>query len=77
MVDIFNREINIGNLVSFNPPSYKGLKIGRVVGFTPQKVKVSFDRYDHHNLTIENIHNFSDDILHTTSIYPKDVTLYN
>ena len=42
MKDIFGQVINVGDLVAFNPPSYKGLIMGRVTGFTPQKVRVEY-----------------------------------
>lgn len=42
MKDIIGIQLEVGQLVAFNPPSYKGLTIGRITGFTPQKVRVSY-----------------------------------
>lgn len=36
MKDLIGRTITEGDAVAFNPPSYKGLTLGIVVGFTPQ-----------------------------------------
>lgn len=41
MKDIIGIQLEVGQLVAFNPP-YKGLTIGRITGFTPQKVRVSY-----------------------------------
>lgn len=40
--DILGREIHVGAWVSFNPPRYKGLLVGKVVGFTPKMVRVEY-----------------------------------
>lgn len=45
MDDFTGRPISVGDRVAFNPPSYKGLIGGSVVGFTPQKVRVAFEKY--------------------------------
>lgn len=41
MKDLIGRTITEGDAVAFNPPSYKGLTLGIVVGFTPKMVKVA------------------------------------
>lgn len=43
MNDIFNKTILLGARIAFNPPTYKGLVIGEVVGFTPKMVKVKYN----------------------------------
>ena len=42
MKDIVGQDIAIDQVVAFNPPSYKGLKRGKVVGFTPKMVKIEY-----------------------------------
>jgi hypothetical protein len=42
MNDIAGKELSENDIVAFNPPSYKGLVKGRIVGFCPQKVKVEY-----------------------------------
>lgn len=42
MSDLFGYQIAVGDTVGFNPPHYKGLARGEVVGFTPKKVRVSW-----------------------------------
>lgn len=42
MKDIAKKELVEGDIVAFNPPAYKGLSKGKIVGFTPQKVKVEY-----------------------------------
>lgn len=44
MKDIANKELFEYDIVAFNPPSYKGLIKGKIVGFTPQKVKIEYVR---------------------------------
>lgn len=44
MKDLIGQEIVIGQMVAFNPPVYKGLGVGKVVGFTPKLVKIEFTR---------------------------------
>lgn len=38
--DIIGNVLNIGDMVAFNPPYYKGLKTGMVTSFTPKGVRV-------------------------------------
>ena len=38
--DIFGQVLCIGDIVAFNPPQYKGLVKGRVVGYTPKSVRI-------------------------------------
>lgn len=42
LIDIFGREIIVGDIVAFNPPYYKGIMKGTVTTFTPQKVRVNY-----------------------------------
>lgn len=42
MIDIFGIVIEEGDRIAFNPPKYKGLTLGIVIGFTPQRVKVRY-----------------------------------
>lgn len=46
MKDIFGQDLEIDDKVAFNPPYYKGLVIGTITGFTPQKVKVHYKGAD-------------------------------
>lgn len=39
--DIVGNTIRIGDEVAYNPPYYKGLKTGTIVGFTPKGVRLS------------------------------------
>ena len=43
--DIFGTKIRIDDQVSFNPPRYKGLEKGRVIGFTEKMVKIGYRTY--------------------------------
>ena len=61
MKDLIGRTITEGDAVAFNPPIYKGLKLGIVVGFTPKMVKVASV--------------FEKDT--TSNIYPHDVAIVN
>lgn len=40
MKDAFGNPIQLHDRVAYNPPSYKGLVVGRVTGFTPKSVRV-------------------------------------
>ena len=73
MVDIFGTDLIVGDIVSFNPPKYKGLKFGKVIGFTAQKVKVAFDRYDSYDLDVAGLINFDEEILQKSAFFEKDV----
>lgn len=49
MNDIFKQELAIGDIVAFNPPTYKGLLVGRIIAFTPKMVRVEWNtgaKYD-------------------------------
>lgn len=61
MKDLIGRTITEGDAVACNPPSYKGLTLGIVVGFTPKMVKVASV--------------FEKDT--TSNIYPHDVAIVN
>lgn len=58
MKDIFGREIQIGDLVAFNPPYYKGLVIGKII------------KFNHKTVTVEYIHS---GFLVRSVPYPSDV----
>lgn len=40
MKDIVGNPINVGDMVAYNPPHYKGLKTGTVTSFTPKGCRV-------------------------------------
>ena len=42
MKDIVNQELAVGNIVVFNPPRYKGLVTGKIIGFSPKMVRVEY-----------------------------------
>lgn len=42
MKDFFGHELNIGDVVAFNAPIYKGLVEGVIVKFTPKGCKVKY-----------------------------------
>ncbi len=42
MKDLFSREVEVGQLVGFNPPKYKGLKIGSVIKVSEKSCKIRF-----------------------------------
>lgn len=42
MTDIAKKGLFEGDIVAFNPPSYKGLTKAKIIGFTPQKVKLEY-----------------------------------
>lgn len=44
MKDFFNQELNIGDIVAFNVPSYSFYTEGTIIGFTPKMVKISYIR---------------------------------
>lgn len=41
MTDITGKELNIGDKVVITRSGYEELQVGRVVGFTPKKVRVN------------------------------------
>lgn len=42
-LDSLKREIEVGDYVAYNPPYMKGLRIGKVVKFTPKMVTIDKD----------------------------------
>lgn len=48
MKDIFKQELNIGDIVAFNEPNYRGLILGKVFNFTPKQVRISY--INHNNM---------------------------
>jgi hypothetical protein len=63
MKDIIGQDIEIGNMVVFNPPQYKGLTTGKIIGFTPKMVKIEFDKS----------YTGSKDQKYKTTAYPLDI----
>jgi len=68
MQDIVNQELAVGNMVVSNPPRYKGLVTGTVVGFGPKMIKVKYTASWVRNYVNEQWVNWD-----TTNVYPKDV----
>jgi hypothetical protein len=68
MQDIVKQELTVGNMVVFNPPKYKGLVTGTVIGFTPKMIKVKYSAFW--------VRSFRDGAWadwDTTNVYPTDV----
>lgn len=40
--DIFGNVLELGDVVAFNTPGYRGLILGTIVKFTPQKLRVQY-----------------------------------
>lgn len=40
--DIFGNTLELGDIVAFNTPGYRGLILGKIVKFTPQKIRVEY-----------------------------------
>lgn len=40
--DILGRELAIGDVVAFNPPTFKGIILGKVIKFTPKMIRVQY-----------------------------------
>jgi hypothetical protein len=47
MKDRFAQELSIGDKIAFNPPVYKGLVVGEVIGFTARQVRVKYHSFGH------------------------------
>lgn len=48
MKDFLGRELAIGDIVAVTPKNYRGLIKAKVIKFTPQQVRVSYDSgYSH------------------------------
>ncbi len=43
MLDFFDRELSIGDEVALTPKHYRGLALGKVVGFTPKQVRTEYE----------------------------------
>ena len=59
MKDIFGQELEVGNVVAFNPPNYKGLVTGQILKFSPKMVSVEYKWCGE---------------LRVTSVYPNDLS---
>lgn len=57
MKDFFGNPLNIGDVVAFNPPRYKGLTKGTVTKFAPQMVEVEYNHQGY---------------LYLTKVYPRN-----
>jgi len=68
MKDIVKQELAVGNMVVFNPPKYKGLVTGTVVGFTPKMIKVKYSAAWVSNWVDGQRVNWD-----ITNVYPTDV----
>ena len=44
MKDLLGQELQVGDIVVYNPPVYKGIKLGVIKGFTPKGGRVSIVR---------------------------------
>ena len=60
MKDIAGKVLNVGDIVAFNPPHYKGLCRGKVIKFTPLMVTVDYKEWNGVN---------------TTHVYPADLAI--
>jgi hypothetical protein len=64
MKDIAHQKLDLGDTVAFNIPNYRGLTLGRVIAFTPLKVRVEF----------KNNWNFpTNPMIETYLVGPKDL----
>lgn len=43
--DIFGFELIIGDTVAFNPPHYKGLLTGKIIGFGGKSARISYKEH--------------------------------
>ena len=66
--DIFGFPVEIGDIVAYNPPKYKGMVIGEIIGFTPQMIKVR----NFHNDNTSNVYEVA---LELTGIYDNKQVL--
>ena len=60
MKDIFDNELDIGDVVAFNPPQYKGLVKGQILRFGEKTVRVKYDPVGKQHTS-------------ECSVYPRDV----
>ena len=67
MTDIFGNELSIGDLVAFNPPRYKGLTTGYIIGFGKKMVRIRYVN-DWNYDVVNHPPKFFD-----TSIWPFDI----
>ncbi len=42
MKDFFDQELNVGDVVAFEEPSYRNLSLGTIVAFTPKQVRLAW-----------------------------------
>ena len=52
MIDIRGNKLEEFDIVAVNPPRYKGLILGHVVGFTAQKVRVFYAWNGFHGVSL-------------------------
>jgi len=67
MKDIVGQELAVGNMIVFNPPRYKGLVTGEVIGFSPKMMRVKYT-----GPWVRTVQNGVIVDWALTSIYPKD-----
>lgn len=60
MKDIFDNELAVGDPVAFNPPRYKGLVRGTVIGFSKKMVRIAYSPTGKQHT-------------YDCSVYPRDV----
>jgi len=50
MFDFFGSKLEVGAVVAVTPKHYRGLALGVVTGFTPQKVRVEYENNQGHTI---------------------------
>lgn len=46
--DFFGTAVDIGDEIAFNPPTYKGLRKGKIVSFTLKGFRIEYRGFDKH-----------------------------
>jgi hypothetical protein len=59
MQDKLGKNLAVGDRVVFNPPSYKGLIFGNIMGFSPKMVKLEYKWQD----SVRETHAFYSDVV--------------
>lgn len=72
MKDKLHKDLAIGDRVVFNPPSYKGLVFGHVIGFTPKMVRLEYM----HQMSLNETRAFYSDVVKVEpkKIIPLDIS---
>ncbi len=58
MRDFFGNDLKVGDEVAFCEPGYRNLITGKILNFTPQKVRVQYFAMDKRNTTYLSEPNF-------------------